>query len=163
METLKTTWKVTATTLVIGIAAFMLAPAAPLGQQIWPAPYQEVETTGMQTGLFLLLGAVEAFAFGLAVAFLVFGWRATKRVVGEDKKGLAVAVHVSVFWLFGNFWLHDNLHMLNGTYVPGLLAIDYLFHIPIIAAGVIMAYALVHIARDRMAASDPEPEAAPGK
>ncbi len=40
--------------------------------------------------------------------------------------------------------MHDNLHKVNGMNIQGLLYIEYAFHVTIIIAGVILAYAFFH-------------------
>ncbi len=66
--------KVGLVALVTAIPAFLLAPAAPLGHAVWPAPAELTPPpTPTQVEFFVLLGACEALALGLGVAFLIFG------------------------------------------------------------------------------------------
>jgi hypothetical protein len=57
-------------------------------------------------------------------------------------------VHVSIVWILWNWWLHDGLHMVNDS-TSGLLAIEYAFHVTIMIAGAILAYAVVARAERR--------------
>lgn len=135
--------------LVLGVAvpAFLLAPQTPLGEGLWPEPTHDARAEGGQVPLFGLLGVLEALTFGAAVAFLVLGWRHTRAVTGGGAFGLAV--HLSIAWVLGNFWLHDGLHYVNGIDLDGLLVIDYLFHVPLMAAGSVLAWAAVRLSRER--------------
>ena len=126
-------------TLLIGIPAFLLGPNAPLGHFVWPAPAHLMpEPTSTQALLFVLLGLLEAVALGLAVAFVTFGWPLVKQVKAPYR-GRAVVAFCSTAWLLGNWWLHDNLHMVAGMNPQGLLWIDYIFHGSLILAAAALA------------------------
>ena len=147
---MKPAWKAALVAAPITLVAFLLAPQTPRGQQVWPEPLHDVQPSDAQLPFFMVLALFEALGLGLAVAFLVFGWPYTKRAAGAGGP-FAVLLHASIAWLFGNFWLHDNLHYINGLNMGGLLAIDFLFHVPIMAAGLVVAWAMVRMARDRQA------------
>jgi hypothetical protein len=139
-------------TVVAALAAFLLGPRAPLGELIWPATADlHPEPTGAQAGLFMLLGVVEALAFGAGLAILVLGGAIVRRVVPPDRPGLATATHLALFWLLWNWWLHDGFHMVAGLHTGSLLAIEYAFHVTLIAAAGVLAYALTTAARRRLA------------
>lgn len=130
-------------TVIGAVAAFMLGPQAPIGQQIWPSTVELVPPpAGARLGLFMLLGVIESLAFGAGLAFLLMGRRPLRRLFGPDRERLATAAHLSVFWLLWSWWLHDGLHMVAGLNAGPLLAIEYAFHVTLIGAGGILAYAL---------------------
>ena len=130
--------KVLITTFVLGLTAFLAEPNGPLGA-FW-APHPDVaEATGAQVPLFVILGLVDALAFGLGVSFLIFGYPLVK-AIGPASEAMARAAHLSIAWLLINWWPHDSLHIHNGLELNGLLAIEYGFHITLIIAGLILAY-----------------------
>lgn len=137
-------------TIVGAVAAFLLAPQSPLGRALWPAPVTlDPGPTPIQMGLFMLLGAITALAFGAGLAFLVHGARPVRELVGPDRPVLARAVHLSAFWVLWNWWVHDSLHMVVGLDAGGLLAIEYAFHVTLMLAGAILAYGLVVVSGRR--------------
>jgi hypothetical protein len=143
--------KAVGVTLVGAVVAFMLAPQAPLGQAIWPAVVElDPSPTAVQEGLFLLLGVITALAFGGGIAFLLFAGPAVRDVVGPDRPALARALHLGTFWLLWNWWVHESLHMVVGLRAGGLLAIEYGFHVTMIAATMVVIYGLLELARDRV-------------
>lgn len=144
--------KASTVTIVVAAAAFLLNPQTPLGQTLWPAPVQlDPAPTGAQTGLFMLLGVVTALAFGAGVAFLRYGLPAVRGLVGSERAGLARAMHVATSWALGNWWLHDNLHMIVGFDAGGLLAIEYAFHVTLIIAAATLVHGFVVTAGSRVA------------
>jgi hypothetical protein len=133
---MKTPVKASIVTLFVAIIAFLTEPNSPFGG-FW-APHPMVpQATGAQLPLFMLLGAIEALAFGVGVSFLVFGYSTLKANVPVSTP-MARAAHLSIAWLLMNWWPHDSLHLHNGLNLNGLLAIEYGFHVTLIIAGVIL-------------------------
>jgi hypothetical protein len=129
---------------------------APFGSLVWPPPVElDSVPTGVQQGLFVLLGLITSLSFGVAVAFLVFGWSAVKSVMAPQG-GLAAPVFVSVVWVLGNWWLHDGLHMVVGFDPGGLLVLEYGFHVTLMAAGGTLAYSLVKMSRAKIGTPFPD-------
>jgi hypothetical protein len=137
---MRTTVKVLLVTLLIGIPAFLLAPMAPFGPAIWPAPapLMPAPTPGQVT-LLMVFGALEAAALGLGVAFVILGWPLVRRAAAPDR-GRAMAMYLSTAWLLVNWWLHDGLHMVSGMNPRGLVWIEWGFHGTLIVAGAALAY-----------------------
>jgi hypothetical protein len=129
------TGKVVVVTLVVAIAAFLFGSHAPLGYVLWPTP---VALASPPT-------ALEALAFGLGVAFLLFAWPAVGRVAGSSH-GRALAMYLGTAWVLSNWWIHDNLHMVVGLRPNGLLGIEYGFHVTLIIAGAALAYSMATMA-----------------
>lgn len=146
---MKTRTKVLLTTLVVAVPAFLLGAGTPLGAPLWRAawPYHagEIDIT-WQLPVFMAVGAVEALAFGLGVAFAVFAAPVARRVAPGGRPGLFVA---AVTWSLANWWLHDSLHITNGMSATGLVIIDVAFHTTLIAAAAIVAWGLVQDPRKR--------------
>lgn len=120
---MKTSTRVALITLVVAVPAFFL------GNVIWP-PSPELSPTSGQIPFFIILSILESLALGLGVAFIMLCWDRAKE---ERLAFLAIA------WLLVSWWVHDNMHKANGLDINGLLIIEYLFHVTLIAAGVILA------------------------
>ena len=134
------TVKMLLVTRLVGIPAFLLAPTAPLGPAIWPAPAPLTPPpTPGQVNLLMVFGAVEAVALGLGVAFVILGWPLGRGATAPNK-GRAVPMFLSTAWLLVNWWLHDGLHMVSGMNPGALIWIEYGFHGTLIAAGAALAY-----------------------
>ena len=88
--------------------------------------------TGQLFALFVGVAIVEALAFGVGGAFLVFG-RPMLSQASSNPRG-AKTVHVSIAWLLMNWWPHDNLHRANGMDMIGLVKIEWAFHVTLIIA-----------------------------
>jgi hypothetical protein len=127
-------------TALVAVPAFALAPV------LFTPAAGTPEPTGAQLPLFILLGALEAVFFGLGVAFAVFGLQYVRRLL-PDSPGLAFAAYLSIAFLLGSWWLHDNLHKINGHDVGGLLGIEYGFHVPLFFAGLVLAAAVIRANR----------------
>lgn len=143
---MKTSAKVALLTLAIAIPAFVLGNAAPAGgwwADAWPwtDDAEHGEPTSAQLPFFLVLAAVEAVSLGLAVSFLVWGRPAMQRLAG-GRTGLETAMMLGAFWVLANWWMHDNLHQVNGFNLAGLLVIEYAFHVTLILAGAVLCYGL---------------------
>lgn len=129
-------------TLLVGVPAFLLAPAAPLGPLIWPPPVDlSPAPTAGQVTLFQILGAFEALSLGLGVSFLFVGWSAVRRIAGPSQ-WRAVIMYVGVAWFLVNWWVHDGLHIVAGMSPRALLGIEYGFHVTLIFFGAGLAYCI---------------------
>ena len=112
---------------------------------LFSAPADAPEPTSAQLPLFIALGAFEAIAMGLAVAVMLFGTSWFQKLFSDPAR--MRAAHLSVVWLLGNWWIHDNLHIMNGMNLSGLLAIEYAFHVTLMVAGAALAWAVAGQAR----------------
>ena len=132
--------KVLLVTLLVGIPAFLLAPTAPLGPAIWPAPapLMPAPTPG-QVKLLMVFGVLEAAALGLGVAFVILAWPLVRRAAAPIR-GRALAFYLGTAWLLVNWWFHDGLHMVSGMNPGALVWIEYAFHGTLIAAGGALAW-----------------------
>lgn len=127
-------------TVVIGVAAFVVGP------RIWPpAPDVPMPPPNLLPG-YIVLAAIEALAFGFAVAFAFFGWPAI-RALDLGAPLLNKGLFVTLCWFMGNWWIHDSLHMHNGMNMHGLLFIEFGFHITMLICGVTLAVSFVLLAQ----------------
>jgi hypothetical protein len=94
--------------------------------------------------LFLSVG--DALLLGLGVAFLIFGLPVLRRV-SPDSKARAWAMYLSIGYLMVSWWPHLGMHASNGLDLQGLLVIDYIFHLPLEIAGVVLAYSFFSLFR----------------
>lgn len=130
-----------------GLALAVTAGAFALGPVLFaPAAGSPTPTSG-QLPFFILLAVAEALVMGVAVAFAVFGRPAMRRLFSTTRR--ADGVHLAAVWALGSWWVHDNLHMANGTDLTGLLLIEYGFHVTLMAAAAFLVWALLAESRDR--------------
>lgn len=126
-------------TVVIGAAAFLAGP------KLWPMAASVPEPPSNLLPFYILLAAIEAIAFGFAVAFAVFGWPAIRRLpLGAP--WLNKALFITVCWFMGNWWMHDNLHMHIALDMNRLLYIEYGFHMSMLACVLILAVGFIRLA-----------------
>jgi hypothetical protein len=131
------TWhKVLLITLGTALPAFVLGPI------IWPQDPHGAAPSGLQLLLFMALAALESLTLGLAVAFISYGLPLVRRVAGGSGARTWITF-IATAWLLISWWPHDNMHKHNGMDLDGLLMIEYLFHLSMMVAGVVLAYTLV--------------------
>lgn len=137
---------VTLVTTMASFAAGMAWPPAPEMQALMAQV--QATATAPQVALFLLLALVRSLVFGLGVSFLLFGYPMV-RSVGSVSSGLSRAAHLSIAWFLVNWFPHDNLHLKVYPAVEVLLAIEYGFHMTLMAAGAVLAYFYIKVVRER--------------
>jgi hypothetical protein len=138
---MKTRIKVAIITLAVAVPAFLLGPVLFPPAEGGPTP------TAGQMPFFLFLGVGDAILLGLGVAFLIFGLPVLRKV-SPDSKVRAWAMYLSIGYLMVSWWPHLNLHASNGLDLQGLLYIDYLFHLPLEVAGVVLAWSFFSLFRN---------------
>ena len=127
------------------VTTLFAVPAMALGQVIWPPAPGGPSPSAGQLPFFIFLAVFEAVTFGLGVSFLLFGFAPLRRAVGATWR--AWAIYLSVGWFLVSWWPHDNLHIHNGSDLQGLLYIEYGFHVTLMLAGIVLAYALLTMLR----------------
>ena len=137
---MRKTWKMVLCTLVVGLAAFISGP------MIWPMSHEVPAPPALLLPAYIVIAAIEALAFGFAVAFALFGWPAV-RDLRLGAPWLNRLLFVTLIWLMGNWWMHDSLHMHIGLDMSRLLYIEYLFHVSMLASGAALALGLMRLAR----------------
>lgn len=130
------TWKTALVTIVIGMAAFIAGP------QLWPPGADVPHPPTNLMPAYIFLAALEALAFGLAIAFAFFGWPKV-RDIPLPRPWLNRVLHVSIVWLLGNWWIHDGLHIHIGLDMSRLVYIEYGFHATLLACGAVLAVAFM--------------------
>src|SRR5690348_469881 len=98
---MKTWVKILLVTLLFGL------PAIPLGQVIWTSPISanDLQPSGLQTGLLIIISIVEALGFGFGIAFLLLGFSRIQHLT-QGSKGWAWAVYLSIGWALISWWPH---------------------------------------------------------
>ncbi len=137
---MQTRIKFAAITIAVAVPAFLLGPVLFPPAEGGPTP------TAGQVPFFLFLGVGDAVLLGLGVAFLIFGLPVLRKV-SPDSKVRAWAMYLAIGYLMVSWWPHLGLHASNGLDLQGLLYIDYLFHLPLEVAGVVLAYSFFSLFR----------------
>ena len=96
---------------------------------------------------FLGLKLLEGLALGVGIGFLVFGNRTLGRSAAHPS--LALLAYLSISWCLVNWWLHDNLHAINGDNFWGLIGIEYAFHVTMMVGGGVLAVFFYRVAQAR--------------
>jgi len=132
-------WSMSLLTLIIGAAAFLAGP------KLWPMSPSVPQPPANLLPFYIALAAIEALAFGFAVAFALFGWSAVRQLpLGAP--WLNKLLFVSLCWFTGNWWMHDNLHMHVALDMNRLLYIEYGFHLSMLACVLILAVGFLRLA-----------------
>jgi hypothetical protein len=142
----RSTWvAVVVLTLIIAVPAFLLNPI------IWaPAPRGPAPTAA-QIPYLLALDVMQAVFLGLGISFLIFGFPVMRRI-SPDSKTRAWAMYLSIGYLMVSWWPHIGLHVSNAPDdLQGLIYIDYLFHVPLMIAGAVLAYCFYSLVRQQRA------------
>jgi hypothetical protein len=131
---MKRSMKVTIVTLMVAVPAFVLGPV------LFPPADVGSEPSAAQIPFFMFLGAADAILLGLGVSFLVFGLPVLRKV-SPDSRLRAWAMYLAIGYLMVSWWPHLNLHISSPIdNWQMLLYIDFLFHLPLEIAGVVLAY-----------------------
>ena len=156
---MKTWMKVLLITLPVAILSL------PVGQVIWPPASGGMDAEMPMSGLVLLgfigVGVFEGLALGIGIAFLVLGLPVVRRLAAATGSGaLAWSAFAGIIWFLVSWWPHDGLHRSMGDDMGALLAVEYGFHVTLIASGAILAYAFVRAASRLLAVRQSEPAGA---
>ena len=137
---MKRTWGMVFVTVVVGVGAFLAGP------HIWPmGPDVPMPPANLLPG-YIALSAIEALAFGFAVAFAIYGWP-TIRDLDLGASWINKLLFVTLCWFMGNWWAHDNLHMHNGLNMHGMIFIEVGFHLTMLVCGITLTIALLRVAK----------------
>jgi len=130
---MNTITKISLLTLIVSLAALVLAPI------LWPPAPGTPAPTGVQLPLFIGLAILSALTFGAGVSFLVFGLPLVRGASAAANLP-AFPVYLAIGWSLVSWWPHNNLHIANGDNLSGLLAIEYAFHVSLYVTGFIVAW-----------------------
>lgn len=142
---MKTGWKLLLVTFGVGIPAFILGPV------IWP-PVPEIRPTPAQLPYLIGLSGFEALVSAFGVGFLIFGWPLVRRIA-RSSRVLALSMYLATSWMLVTWWPHDNMHIHNGLDLDGLIVIDYLFHVTLMIASLVIAYGFFRLMREKAGTS----------
>lgn len=117
------------------VSIFVGFMTMPLGIIIWPPSPHIVLPTSSQFPFFVGVAVFEAIGFSAGLYFLIDGWKLIK----SKKPRLDFWSYLSIAWLLMSWWPHDRLHTHVGEDIPGLLMIEYGFHLTSIVAGAVLA------------------------
>jgi len=123
-----------------------------LGPVLWPIVEGGAQPTAGQLVFFIALEAIQSLAFGLGVAFLLFGLSAVRRA-SPNSRVMAWATYLSIGWLLVSWWPHGNLHRVVGENLQGLLYIEYGFHVTLIIGAIVLAYTFLSLLRQQSQAT----------
>lgn len=113
--------------LICSIAAFLLSNI------LWIAPEDSLQPSIELIPFFIIYSTIDSIAFGIGMAFLIFGFPSRKN------SSLSVFTYLSVAWLLVSWWPHDNFHRtLEHNNFVGLLYLEYGFHFTLIIASTIV-------------------------
>jgi hypothetical protein len=131
--------KVLIITLVFGIVSFLLGPV------LWPMAEGGPQPVGAQLPLLIGVSIIESIAFGIGIAFLLLGWPLVRKVAHGSKLA-AWSLYIGAAWYMISWWPHDRFHMSmeHGDYWM-LIKLEYGFHVTLIIAGALIAYAFFDI------------------
>ncbi len=137
-------------TKLITIAAVCTVGSFLLSRIIWPNDPGAVQPAGTLVPFFVIISILESIIFGIGVSFFVSGWKRAKELKMQGRS--VWPVFIATTWVLISWWPHDNMHRVNpeGNFV-GLLRIEYLFHVTLIIAGLIIAqyvWTAMHTPRD---------------
>lgn len=120
------------------VVVLFAVPAFLLGRVIWPDPVDTMMIpTASQLPYFIFIALLEAVAFGIGVAFLLFGWPLVQSM--QANRPGTMWFFIAIVWSLVSWWPHDNMHRHNGEDMAGLLRIEYIFHFTLIVAAFIIA------------------------
>lgn len=109
---------------------------------------------------FILLTVFDSLLLEIGVAFVVFGWPLVRRVA-PGSRPIAIAMFIGAAWLAISWYPHIGLHTSAfGSTFGGLLAIDYLFHVPPYVVGLLLIGGLASCLQkvaEEPASSPPQP------
>lgn len=126
------------------VFALVTGPRGPFGG-FWRPMVTDIRPSGAALTGLLASGLVEAVAFGVAIATLVFGGPVFARLLGTRAR--ATAARFAFVWLLGSWWPHTALHQHNGTHPSGLAAIELVFHAGSVVAVAVLLGAVVLASR----------------
>jgi hypothetical protein len=133
----------------VAITVGVAAAAVPLSFVFWRTPPGVAAPPPSMLPILIPIAVViPALAFGLGVAFVLFG---RQLIRANRPSALSRASLVSIAWLLTNWWPHSNFHRVSSGWA-NLVAVDYFFHTTVIIASCIVAVFFLSVLRDRQTA-----------
>jgi hypothetical protein len=129
-------------TVAVAIPAFLLVGF------FFPPPPGPGPSSG-QLPFFVVMDALDSLLLGAGIAFIAFGWSAVRRVAVASRAH-AFAIYGALAWLMVSWYPHIGLHMSSfGSSFFGVLVIDYVFHVPLFIAAMVLIWGFVGMLRNR--------------
>ena len=128
-----------ATAVAGTVAAVLIGPTGPLGGFWAPMPDAPAPSGAVLGGL-IVERMIENVAFGVGLAILLTGRRWFSARTAAGRSGTA---WLATVWLLASWMPHGALHVHNGMRPGGLLVIEWIFHVGMIAAVVALLWALL--------------------
>jgi hypothetical protein len=121
-----------------GVTIALALIATSLSRIFWPDLPGAPAPSAAQLPFLVGIGILDSLAFGLGIAFLVFGFRRALEAGWQ-----ASAAFFATVWFLVSWWPHDNLHRVTpeGDYWS-LIALEYGFHATLMIAAAFIAYYL---------------------
>lgn len=131
---------------VILVALTVAAASFPLTFVVW-GPMRPTISTAAQMLRYGLVAA-ECLAMGGGVAFLIFGYPATRKRLLPPK--LAAAAYVGIAFYLTNWWTHDHLHGVAATlgfasFIWMTIGLEYVFHVSMMIFAAVLAVFFVKV------------------
>jgi hypothetical protein len=128
---MKTKYRFALVAIPLAILTFFLSLV------IWPNPAGVAGPSSDLVPYFMFVSFLECLAFGVGIAFLLFGWPLLSQFGQRNR--LTVATFLAVTWSLISWWPHDNMHRVNGgDNFSGLIRIELLFHVTLIISSFII-------------------------
>lgn len=141
------------------IVGFLLQGTSPVGGMIWPPAEGGPSPEGAQLPLLIVVGIIEATAFGAGVAFLAFGREHLRNA--PVSSGLATAAYLAIAWGLVSWVPHTSLHISIGPNFWALIGIEYAFHVTLVLSAAVLAWFFVEVVRAPATAKMVERKVAP--
>ncbi|MGH3990606.1 MAG: hypothetical protein ACRDTZ_25305 [Pseudonocardiaceae bacterium] len=135
---MSTRTKAIVVTVAVAIPAFLLVGV------FFPPPSGPGPSSG-QLPFFVVLSALDSLLLGVGVAFVAFGWNMARRVAPASRARW-LAIYVALAWLMVSWYPHIGLHTSNFS---GILVIDYVFHLPLFIAPLLLIWGFLGLLHDR--------------
>jgi hypothetical protein len=138
---MKTWWNVLLVTVIVGVAAYLLAGT------IWPPAPGARLPSAAEMPWYTLWQAIVSLAFGLAISFLIFGFPLVQQAV-QRPRWLVWLSFLSIVWLLGMWWIRDNWLLYSANNPPMVLFITIGFQLDVLFAGAILAYGFSRVVQE---------------
>lgn len=130
--------------MVVGTAIGMVVDAhGPIGSRIYPVRAEGMpEPTGLQMAALMMGTLAQAVGLGVALALVVGAGRAIAALERAlpGRRRWVVASFVGLVWILGSWIPHVGLHQaIDPTDLWALTAIEWGFHVTVVAAGCVLA------------------------
>ncbi len=86
----------------------------------------------------------DALAFGVGVALLIWGAISYSKWPQAIRTPLLILLFIALWFTLLN-WIHDGWHRVNGMNMNGIVAIEFVFHVPWLIFGAVLAFTIVRI------------------